>query len=392
MASQASASTQSSSSSSSQSKAGPRRLSAKALVQFNFTQPIRLHSDNYLVWKSQFLPAIRGHKLLGHLDGSLPCPELDPDDPASAEDVEDWQSQDEIIQQHMYSSITKEVRTQLVRCTTSHQSWRALEELFASPSESRILQLQIQLHGSKKASSSMSDFFSRMKKIANELGAAGHQVSEKEQIRVLLAGVGSEYDSVVSSVVALPGSFNLRDVQALLLNQEHRLATTLPQASTTQNSSANYANNSGNNKESGSNGTQGNGKCGGGNGKRRGRFYCQLCGKPGHTAAYCYHRFDKTFRPPSQNRNGNGAYTVNPTGSVPQPFAGNGYAAPLWYVDSGASAHVTNNLKPLSQASEYGGNYSLIVGFGNGLRIPDTSSVTLHSKVSNLLALNNVLP
>lgn len=134
MASQASASTQSSSSS--QSQAGSRRLSPKSLVQFNFTQAIRHQSDNYLVWKSQFLPAIRGHKLPGYLDGSPPCPELDPDDPARGEDVEHWQSQDEIIQQHMYSSITKEVRTQLVGCTTSHQSWRALEGLFASPSKS----------------------------------------------------------------------------------------------------------------------------------------------------------------------------------------------------------------------------------------------------------------
>lgn len=37
---------------------------------------------------------------------------------------------------------------------------------------------------------------------------------------------------------------------------------------------------------------------------------------------------------------------------------------PPWYVDSGAPAHATNDLKPLSQASEYGGNDSLIVGVG----------------------------
>lgn len=51
-----------------------------------------------------------------------------------------------------------------------------------------------------------------MKKIANQLRACGQPVLEKVQIRILLVGVGTEYDSMVPSVTVMPASFSLRDV------------------------------------------------------------------------------------------------------------------------------------------------------------------------------------
>ena len=105
MASQATSASSSSSISSTSSKSSNQCLSARKLVQFNYALPIRLESHNFLVWKTQFLPAIRGNRLLGFLDGSLPCPSLNPDDPESEEDVDFWHSQDEFIQQLMCTSV-----------------------------------------------------------------------------------------------------------------------------------------------------------------------------------------------------------------------------------------------------------------------------------------------
>lgn len=52
--------------------------------------------------------------MLGFLDGAIPCPSFDPNDPESASDFEYWQCQDKFIQQLMYSSITEELVNQLV--------------------------------------------------------------------------------------------------------------------------------------------------------------------------------------------------------------------------------------------------------------------------------------
>ena len=137
----------------------------------------------------------------------------------------------------------------------------------------------------------MTDFFTHVKKIADQLGAAGQPIFDKVQIRVLLAGVGNEYDSVVSNVTTIPTSFSLRDVQALLLNQEHRLATSLVYTSTDLHLAANNA-------YPGQTGTSANnsGNCGGhyshgrGRGRNRGnsKFFCQLCRTPGHILPYCF--------------------------------------------------------------------------------------------------------
>lgn len=36
---------------------------------------IRLDRDNYLLWKSQFLPVLKANKLLKYVDGTALCPE-----------------------------------------------------------------------------------------------------------------------------------------------------------------------------------------------------------------------------------------------------------------------------------------------------------------------------
>ena len=41
---------------------------------FNFTVPIKLDRQNYLMWKSQVLPSIRGNELEGFINNTKPCP------------------------------------------------------------------------------------------------------------------------------------------------------------------------------------------------------------------------------------------------------------------------------------------------------------------------------
>ena len=43
---------------------------------FNFSQHItvKLTNDNYLLWRSQVVPLLRSHYLMGFVDGTYPCP------------------------------------------------------------------------------------------------------------------------------------------------------------------------------------------------------------------------------------------------------------------------------------------------------------------------------
>lgn len=160
----------------------------------------------------------------------------------------------------------------------------------------------------------MTEFFSRLKKISDQLGACGQPVSEKLQIRILLAGVGTEYDSVVSSVTAMPASFSLRDVQALLLNQNQRLSANVTQAASEVQHTTNVA--AGPNLNNNGFGGRGDGNLGGGgrgSGRGRGRLFCQLRRTPGHTPAYWFKRFDRSFQPQLQGQQQQQASQFNRT-------------------------------------------------------------------------------
>ncbi|KAL5856782.1 hypothetical protein ACOSQ3_004240 [Xanthoceras sorbifolium] len=89
---------------------------------------------------------------------------------------------------------------------------------------------------------------------------------------------------------------------------------------------------------------------GGRYGNRSGqKIHCQLCAKLGHSALQCYRRFDQQFQ----------AFYATPETVADQS----------WYVDSGATNHITADMNNLSMRSEYRGKEKLIVGNGNQLTI-----------------------
>jgi hypothetical protein len=97
------------------------------------------------------------------------------------------------------------------------------------------------------------------------------------------------------------------------------------------------------------------------------RHTCQVCGKQGHTALRCYHRFDQGYQ---------GESSTNP-----QAF----YSSPTlvtddnWYPDTGATHHLTNEMNNLNMSSEeYIGADQIRVGNGSSLSITHTGSATLY--------------
>ncbi|XP_043817286.1 uncharacterized protein LOC110625330 [Manihot esculenta] len=50
--------------------------SGKMLVSLNAASqfPLKLTRENYPAWRAQIVPVLRGHNLMGYVDGSFPCP------------------------------------------------------------------------------------------------------------------------------------------------------------------------------------------------------------------------------------------------------------------------------------------------------------------------------
>ncbi|KAK0596009.1 hypothetical protein LWI29_011976 [Acer saccharum] len=101
----------------------------------------------------------------------------------------------------------------------------------------------MQLQTSKKNVSSVSEYFIKMKCIADNLSIAGNPVTEENLVLYLLAGMGSDYDPVMVNVTARTNNLTLHEVNALLFNHESRMEQLAAAANIeTQNSiNVNYA-------------------------------------------------------------------------------------------------------------------------------------------------------
>jgi hypothetical protein len=103
---------------------------------------------------------------------------------------------------------------------------------------------------------------------------------------------------------------------------------------------------------------------------------CQVCGKMGHTALTCYHRFDQAYQSAGPNLT---AYAANSS-----------YSPDInWYPDTGAIHHITSDLNNLNLHSEsYDGLDQIQVGNGTYLAIKNIGA----SKLSpSNFSLRNIL-
>lgn len=107
---------------------------------------------------------------------------------------------------------------------------------------------------------------------------------------------------------------------------------------------------------------------------------CQICGKIGHLALKCQHRFDNNF----QHEELHAALAAIHITNVTQSFGQE------WHPDSGATAHVTNSTQRLHHSQPYHGSDSVLVGDGNFLPITHVGSTNIPS-TSGTLPLKDVL-
>ena len=81
---------------------------------------IKLDRDNYLVWKSQFLPILHTNKLLKYVDGSAPCPPqflyVDGNKPTTNlnPEYELWIEQDSLVLLWINATLTPQVLQRVV--------------------------------------------------------------------------------------------------------------------------------------------------------------------------------------------------------------------------------------------------------------------------------------
>uniref|UniRef100_A0A2N9GIZ9 Reverse transcriptase Ty1/copia-type domain-containing protein n=1 Tax=Fagus sylvatica TaxID=28930 RepID=A0A2N9GIZ9_FAGSY len=356
---------------------------------------IKLTRENYLLWKAQIVPYLRGQHLFGFLDGSRPAPSPFLDGSSQSEPNpahQAWLIQDQMILSALISSLSENILAYVVKCATSRDVWITLERMFTAHSRARTMTIRYQLSTLKKGDSSIADYFHTFTGLVDTLAAINQPLSEEEQISFLLAGLGSEYESFITTVHMRTELLSIETLYGHLLSQELRMVQAQPKVDLSL-AGAHFASRGGNSSRGDRNGRSSYSNQAGcsssGNrfnrGRNRGRGTstngsrptCQVCGKFGHMALTCYHRFDNSY---SSDSNKQALLATPQTASDDQ-----------WYADSGATHHLTADLANLNvRADEYQGQDNIRVGNGTGLPIKHVGTTHVLSPSSSF-QLNDVL-
>ncbi|XBI74553.1 hypothetical protein VPH35_068074 [Triticum aestivum] len=352
---------------------------------------VKLSHDTHLLWKAQILPALRGAHWMAIADGSEPAPDKviageEGAPPVPNPEYISWVTRD----QHCLSFLLSTLST--TRFCRAH-----------------VMQLRRQLATVQKRDMSMMDYFTKVKGLTDALAAAGKQLDEEDIVIYLLTGLGSSYDPLVTSVTTRADAISLNDLYSHMLDfeirhQHHDHVLQLPGSG--GSSVNNVSRNSGGGNGGGGDGKRGrnsggnrnrNGVGGGGGGNHRmcgstghnhncgdpnhnhtnscnsgggGRnggknadVFCQLCKRHGHDVFDCYKRFDHSFV--RKERSANNAST------------GQGYD-PAWYLDSGATDHITGDLDKLTMHERYTAKDQVHTENGSGSGFEEGSSLRGH--------------
>ncbi|PNY06260.1 hypothetical protein L195_g002723 [Trifolium pratense] len=357
-----------------------------------------------------------------------------------------WSRLDAIVLQWIYGTISTDLlHTILEPNSTAQQAWERLENIFQDNKNSRAVYLENQF-----ANVNMNDFpnisayCQEVKMLADQLASVGSPVSEHRLVLQLIAGLNENYDGVATLIQqhdSLPHFYEARSKLILEETRKTKQAAIAANAAgttllTTNTDASSYGNNSisanrnnngqkrnqnRNNNRGKNGGNRGRGR--GGNNHGRGPQYggqnrlWQQQQKPYQWAPYppweywgqqpwaappCPYPTSPWTRPPPTRQPG------NPSNRSPQAYSAQApNYAPTdidtamqnlslnvpdenWYMDTGATSHMTSSQGTLSPYFNMSTNKNIVVGSGQEIPIHGYGQACL-SPPHPPLTLNNVM-
>ncbi|XP_044477846.1 uncharacterized protein LOC123205096 [Mangifera indica] len=126
------------------------------------------------------------------------------------------------------ASISKTVFSYVANSRTPSEAWFALENYFVTESKARIVSLRNTLQTMKKGSLSVHECIQRIKDIFDALALSGQNIVEDDLINYILEGLGPEFEPILMHIMARINAstekLSLRDLKLILQKYEGRLS------------------------------------------------------------------------------------------------------------------------------------------------------------------------
>jgi hypothetical protein len=174
----------------------------------------KLTLANYLYWKAQVLPAVRGAEAMGLLDGTdtAPAKTMEAEDSEKKKIVIPnpaygaWITRDQQLVSFLIKSISPDLLGEVLGLVHAAEIWAAITGKFSAQVTVRMGSLTAALINTKKRDLSADAYITKKKGLIAELASAGRIVTDTEFKEYLLAGLSGEYNGLVAAINANPSS------------------------------------------------------------------------------------------------------------------------------------------------------------------------------------------
>ena len=136
---------------------------------------------------------------------------------------EEWFARDQQVLGFLFSALSKEVMVQVAAAKTAAQAWKMIQDTFVSHTRARVMNVRLALNTTKKESMTITEFYTKMTALGDELAAAGKPLDDAEMISYIVNGLDSDYNPLVSGIVARVDPITLSEFHSQLLSFDTRL-------------------------------------------------------------------------------------------------------------------------------------------------------------------------
>jgi len=326
---------------------------ANPLADTYLNENNKLDGSNYANWKFKMQTLMEGLGVWTIAKGGEDKPDATAG--ATAASIADWDKRENKAKVLLRMSVKDSLIPHIRDCQTSKATWTTLKELYETTNTNRILSLKSKLLSVKMESNeSVCTFISRIKDLKDKLGDIGEKVPNTDLVTLTLNGMPEEYQMFITGIAARATAPTFEELTGILIQEEERRSNLKPQ----NQDLALWS------KKKFLKNKQGEGSRGGGGSfkrkpapmpfqgtsSNRNESKCFYCGRSGHIARDCYKRKNDENGQKQRKYSGNYAGDgLNFDLKNLKLFVSNAALSAeiddvnAWYVDSGASIHMTCN-------------------------------------------------
>lgn len=107
-----------------------------------------------------------------------------------------------MVLNYLLSNLRLEILAQVSTEVTAATAWATIEGMFASQSRARLISTRIALATASKGTSSISEYFTKMKGLADDMASAGWKLKDEKLVSYILTGLDLEFNPVISAIAA----------------------------------------------------------------------------------------------------------------------------------------------------------------------------------------------